>query len=47
MKNRFIEYLLEKQRRAEEIAMEESAKLYDDSDPTQYDPFKDEAKEEQ
>jgi|WetSurMetagenome_2_1015567.scaffolds.fasta_scaffold2614786_1 hypothetical protein len=47
MKNRFIEYLLEKQRHEEEIAMEQSFKLYDNDDPTDYDPFKDEAKEEQ
>ncbi len=47
MKNRFIEYIIEKQRREEEIAMEKSYKLYDDSDPTKYDPFEDETKEEQ
>lgn len=47
MKNRFIEYLLEKQRREEAIAMEQSFNLYDKDDPTDYNPFKDETKEEE
>ena len=41
MKNRFIEYLLQKQCQEEAVAMEQSFKLYDKADPTHFDPFKD------
>jgi hypothetical protein len=47
MKNRFIEYILEKQRQEESVAMNDSYKLYDEPDPTKYNPFNDEQKEEQ
>jgi len=41
MKNRFIDYLIEKNRKAEEKAMKESwSNLYGD-DPTQYNPWQD------
>jgi len=47
MKNRFIEYLIEKDRRAEAEAMGASLKLYDSEDITKYDPFKDEQLEDE
>lgn len=47
MKNRFIEYLIEKDRRAEAEAMAASFNLYDSEDITKYDPFKDEPLEDE
>lgn len=41
MRNRFIDYLIEKNRKAEEKALKESWSLSDDDDPTKYDPWKD------
>ena len=41
MKNRFIDYLIEKNRKAEEKALNESWSLNCDNDPTNYDPWKD------
>lgn len=42
MKNRFIDLLIEKHRKAEEKALNESWSInYDDNDPTKYDPWKD------
>ena len=40
MKNRFIDLLIEKNRKAEEKALNESWSInYDDSDPTKFDPW--------
>ena len=41
MRNRFIDYLIEKNRKAEEQALNESWSLNNMDDPTKYDPFKD------
>ena len=41
MKNRFIDLLIEKNRKAEETAMKESWGLNDEDDPTQYNPWED------
>jgi hypothetical protein len=41
MKNRFIEYLIEKNRRAEEKALKESWSRIHGEDHTKYDPWKD------
>ncbi len=39
MRNRFIDYLIEKNRQEEEQAMNESWSI--NNDPTQYDPWED------
>ncbi|MCP4579976.1 MAG: hypothetical protein GY839_00045 [candidate division Zixibacteria bacterium] len=41
MKNRFIDLLIEKNRKAEETAMKKSWGINDQDDPTQFDPWKD------
>lgn len=42
MKNRFIELLIDKYRKAEEIALNESWSLNnDEDDPTKYNPWED------
>jgi len=45
MTNRFIDLLLKKHRQAEEKALSESFKLYEDKDYTRYDPWQDDIKE--
>ena len=41
MRNRFIDYLIEKNRKAEEKALKESWHTTNDNDPTQYNPWED------
>lgn len=41
MKNRFIDYLIEKNRKAEEKALKESWSLNYDNDSTKYNPWDD------
>ena len=41
MKNRFIDLLIEKSRKAEEEALNESWGFSDEDDPTQYNPWSD------
>lgn len=47
MRNRFIEYLIEKERRQEAEALSASLNLYDNEDLTKFDPFKDEPMEDE
>lgn len=41
MRNRFIDYLIEKNRKEEEKAMNESWSITNYDDPTQYNPWED------
>ena len=41
MKNRFIDLLIEKNRKLEKKALSDSSSLYSDEDPTKYDPWND------
>jgi hypothetical protein len=39
MRNRFIDYLIEKNRKAEEEALKKSWQSFSEDDPTQYNPW--------
>ena len=41
MKNRFIDLLIEKNRKLEKKALSDSLSLYSDEDPTKYNPWND------
>ena len=41
MKNRFIDYLIEKNRKAEEKALNDSWSISNECDPTKYNPWED------